>query len=334
MKKLLIIVVCLLLISGCYDYRELNDMSVVDGIYIDYEDNKYNVRLEIVKSNKGKDGNEIKNEILSGKDKSISKAFNKAIGKSVKEVYLGHVSLLVVSNNLASNGIDDLIDYVLRDINISNDYMILVSDGNNIFDIKADNESISQRIVSFANVKLGNNNVTVDMVGNKLLNKNIELVIPYLEVKDDKFILSKVSYFKDDKLDGIMDDKLYNFFMLDNISTEFSYKGNVISIYDKDIKYDVREDGINISIEALGKVLEIDKKYNLDKVSNYDKLEDKIIDVMEDELNKFIKDNKDIIGFDDMYYKKFNKNKDIDNYELDVSLKINKNGAIYEVLDD
>ena len=101
MKKLLIIVVCLLLISGCYDYRELNDMSVVDGIYIDYEDNKYNVRLEIVKSNKGKDGNEIKNEILSGKDKNISKAFTKAIGKSVKEVYLGHVSLLVVSNNLA-----------------------------------------------------------------------------------------------------------------------------------------------------------------------------------------------------------------------------------------
>lgn len=334
MKKLLIIVVCLLLISGCYDYRELNDMSVVDGIYIDYEDNKYNVRLEIVKSNKGKDGNEIKNEILSGKDKNISKAFNKAIGKSVKGVYLGHVSLLVVSNNLVTNGIDDLIDYVLRDINISNDYMILVSDGNNIFDIKVDNESISQRIVSFANVKLGNNNVTVDMVGNKLLNKNIELVIPYLEVKDDKFILSKVSYFKDDKLDGIMDDKLYNFFMLDNISTEFSYKGNVISIYDKDIKYDVREDGINISIEALGKVLEIDKKYNLDKVSNYDKLEDKVIGVMEDELNKFIKDNKDIIGFDDMYYKKFNKNKDIDNYELDVSLKINKNGAIYEVLDD
>ena len=34
--------------------------------------------------------------------------------------------------NTASKGIDDLIDYVLRDINISNDYMILVSDGNNV----------------------------------------------------------------------------------------------------------------------------------------------------------------------------------------------------------
>ena len=73
MKRILIIISLVLLLCGCYDYRELNDMSVVDGIYIDYEDNKYNVRLEIVKSNKGKDGNEIKNEILSGKDKSISK---------------------------------------------------------------------------------------------------------------------------------------------------------------------------------------------------------------------------------------------------------------------
>lgn len=334
MKKLLIMVVCLLFVSGCYDYRELNDMSVVDGIYIDYEDDKYKVMLEVVKSNKGKDGNEISNEILSGNGKNISKAFNNAISKSSKEVYLGHVSLLVVSKDLCNKGINDVIDYVLRDINISNDYMILVSDSKNIFDMEVDNESISQRIVSLVNVKLGNNNVTVDMVGNKLLNKNIKLVIPYLEVKNDKFVLSKVSYFKDDKLEGIMNDRLYNFFMLDNISTEFSYKGNVISIYDKKIKYDVREDKINISIEALGKVLEIDKKYNLDKISNYSKLEDKVIDVMEDELNKFINDNKDIIGFDDMYYKKFNKNKNIDNYELDVSLKINKNGAIYEVLND
>lgn len=334
MKKLFVMVVCLLFVSGCYDYRELNNMSVVDGIYVSYEDDNYKVMLEVVKSNKGKDGNEIENEILSGSDKSVSKAFNKAISGSSKEIYLGHVSLLVVSDSLCNYGIKDLIDYVLRDINISNDYMILVTDSNDVFDMELDNESISQRIVSLVNVKLGNNNVTVDMVGNKLLNKNIDLVIPFIEVGEDDIKLSKVAWFKEDKLYDVIDDKIYNFLMLDNISTEFSYKGNVISIYDKDIKYEVVDNKIKISMECLGKVLEIDKKYNLDDVSNYSKLEDKIVSNIKDEVNEFIGSKKDIIGFNDMYYKKYNKNKDIDNYVLDVSLKINKNGAIYEVLDD
>ena len=64
MKRLLIIVMCLLL-CGCYDYKELNDINIVDGIYVTYEDDKYDDTLEVVKSNKGKDGNEIKNELLN-----------------------------------------------------------------------------------------------------------------------------------------------------------------------------------------------------------------------------------------------------------------------------
>ena len=80
--------------------------------------------------------------------------------------------------------------------------------------------------------------------------------------------------------------------------------------------------------------MEIDKKYNLDKVSNYNKLEELLSKKISNDVKEFIKGKEDIIGFNDMYYKKYNKNKDIDKYELDVSLLINKNGAIYEVLDD
>ena len=35
-----------------------------------------------------------------------------------------------------------------------------------------------------------------------------------------------------------------------------------------------------------------------------------------------------------MYYRKYSKEKDISNVEVKVDLKISKNGAIYEVLDD
>ena len=49
MKKLLIIIFCLL-ISGCNNYRELNNIAVVSALGIDYKDNMYNVSV-LVKDN-------------------------------------------------------------------------------------------------------------------------------------------------------------------------------------------------------------------------------------------------------------------------------------------
>jgi hypothetical protein len=50
MKKIILLIVIILL-GGCYDYRELNDMAIVDGILIDYVDYEYKVYLNVIKSN-------------------------------------------------------------------------------------------------------------------------------------------------------------------------------------------------------------------------------------------------------------------------------------------
>ena len=55
MKKLLIIIFCLL-ISGCNNYRELNNIAVVSALGIDYKDNMYNVSV-LVKDNAKNDEN-------------------------------------------------------------------------------------------------------------------------------------------------------------------------------------------------------------------------------------------------------------------------------------
>ena len=41
MKKIIIIVMLILLTSGCSDYRELSDMAMISNIAIDKEDDKY-----------------------------------------------------------------------------------------------------------------------------------------------------------------------------------------------------------------------------------------------------------------------------------------------------
>ena len=84
MRQTLIIIVSLLFISGCYDYRELNDMSVVTGIGIDYKDDMYVVSLEVTKSIKDGSSNEIETVIYSGSNKVLADAFLEAKNMSDK----------------------------------------------------------------------------------------------------------------------------------------------------------------------------------------------------------------------------------------------------------
>ena len=334
MKRFILLVVLILFIGGCYDYRELNDMAIVDGILIDYVDDEYKVYLNVIKSSKGKDGNELSNKLLIGSNNIIANAFYEATTMSSNEVYLGHVSLLVLSEELCKKGINEVIDYVLRDVRISNDYSVVVSNDTEIFNKELDNESITDLVNSSLKNNIGNDVMTVDMVGQKLVNDRMDLVLPYLEMEEELVILNKVVHFKDDIFSNIMESKLYNFLMLDTININFNSDNNVINIISKDIKYDVMKDKIVINIDCMGKVMEIESKYNLNNDDNYEKLEKLINKVIYDDVSKFIYEYKDIIGIKDIYYRKYNKVKDIDNIEINVNLSINRNGAIYEVLYD
>ena len=73
MKKLLIIIFCLL-ISGCNNYRELNNIAVVSALGIDYKDNMYNVSV-LVKDNAKNDEN--KTSIYTYEGKSLDEAIKK-----------------------------------------------------------------------------------------------------------------------------------------------------------------------------------------------------------------------------------------------------------------
>ena len=41
MKKILILILCSLFLGGCYDNIELNNLAIISGIGIDFEDDKW-----------------------------------------------------------------------------------------------------------------------------------------------------------------------------------------------------------------------------------------------------------------------------------------------------
>ena len=45
MKKILIIILTLLLCTGCFDYKEINDLAIINAIGVDYENDEYVITL-------------------------------------------------------------------------------------------------------------------------------------------------------------------------------------------------------------------------------------------------------------------------------------------------
>ena len=47
MKKLIILIILLFGVCGCWNYKELDDYSIINGIAIDKDDDKYEVTVLI-----------------------------------------------------------------------------------------------------------------------------------------------------------------------------------------------------------------------------------------------------------------------------------------------
>lgn len=340
MKKIIILVSICFMIGGCFDYKELNDMSIVNGIAVDYQDNKYVVDLEINNSIKQNGDSLVATEIIEGINNNLALAYNEATQNSNKLLYAEHVNLLLLSEEVAKKGINEIIDFFLRDITINNNYMVVITKNpKDILKIKKNNTSIINVIVDTIKYDINTTYLNdLDLVAAKLLNEKVDLVLPYIEVENDNIIVNKIACFKKDKLKYIDDAKIYNFMIHKIDSTDFIYDNNVVNVYDQKIDYDINKDKITIKITGNGRIKETDIGYNLKEVDDYNKIEDLINIKIEDEITKYL-DNSfkreiDLLNLKDKYYKEFKRVKENIKYDVEAKITLNKNGSIYEVVYD
>lgn len=52
MKKILILLIMILSLTGCKDYIEINDLAILTGIVIDYTDNMYEITAQLIVNDK------------------------------------------------------------------------------------------------------------------------------------------------------------------------------------------------------------------------------------------------------------------------------------------
>ncbi len=310
MKKLLLILITLTFLTGCYNYRELNDLAIVTAVSISQEKDNYNIAVQVVNPKKDQDtssSNEPDFIVYKSKGETLQAAFESLVKESPKRMYKTQMQILIIDEKMAKNNIKEVFEYLARDPEIRNEFNVLIGKSDNILETLTPlNNLSSQNILDSLKASskyLGNTNL---LTFNELLsdyqNEKTEMAIPVIKLtsqknKDDKntekilekttttpaIVLDNISIFKDNKLIGYLSTKetvSYNFInnniTLTNIKKDYpNNKYIAYKILKSKSKLEVtpKKHTITLTIKGNAEINEATYNIDLSKEKNIKKLE-------------------------------------------------------------
>lgn len=126
MKKIIPIILLLFCVTGCWNYRELNQLAITSGIAIDKEDDLYVMTIMISNSKKpgGSDSNQPSTAVYEGKGKTMYEAIKHASLNISKQIYLGHIDVLLFSEEVAQQDLEYVLDFIFRYPQTRNNFLL------------------------------------------------------------------------------------------------------------------------------------------------------------------------------------------------------------------
>lgn len=327
MKKLLLLIL-LLLCSGCYDYTEPNNTVIVNGIGIDYKDNKYYITYEIIDTKLAKDSEEKhKSYTVNESGTTLVDAMNNIKSRITKEISLSHLDIIIVSKSLLEQGLYTISDYIIRDVDItSNVYLVASSNPKEVLECNDAEYPINS--VAIKKVLKLNNYKSKDQFDYQLSNiisKKKDITIPVIDIKED-ISLIELAILKEDKINYYTKDYDLYFLLTERANNcVFTNPLGAISINNSNIKIKNKNDLVEIEVNLMGKLNDLNKDYDLKDKNNIDYIENIFRETINNELTSFIntlkQNNSNILGYDNIKPTKIN-----------VNLHINREGLTFKVI--
>lgn len=204
--------------TGCWNYREVEKMSIVAGLAIDKGINdKFEMTVEIVEISGGKDS-KTTSKTITVEGKTLFDAARNLIALSGKKLYWAHTKVIILSKQVASEGVTKVLDWYNRDAETREDVHILISERSSakeIFDV----QPTSGNVKSFELDEMIKNQVSLskapivnvlkfDIESNT---KGISVIIPAVNlVKIDGKMAARImgtAIIKNDKLVGFLNSE-------------------------------------------------------------------------------------------------------------------------------
>ena len=229
--------------TGCWNYREINNMSIVSGAAIDKtSDGKYKLSIEIIDLKTGGVEAKVHSKKLECYGASIVDAVRNAISFNANKLYWGHTEILIISKDVAKEGIVQILDVFSRDPEFRLTIDILVSKENTAEEI-LDSQRITTEVRSYELNKMldlekeleKSPKVEIYEFINSLGESGISPVMPVVGLTENSgqetSQLLGTAVFNKDKLEYMFDqeDTKYFLFVMNKI------KGGLFVVNDSDI---------------------------------------------------------------------------------------------------
>ena len=273
MKKCLAFILCIILCSvltGCWNYREIESLAVAAGVGIDRDSQsgEYIIYVEFIQPSETKEQTPV-STVVESRGKTIFDAIRGSIATSGKRIFWSHAQIIVVSEDVARQGILDVLDFFYRGqeqrLTL---YLLVVQDASakDIFDSKG----ITNQILSYEISDTVRYVDSIEKFPKVELYKIIETMkseVPYayapsitVKKQQDKEVTQVfgTAIFKGDNLQGFLgqEDTKYFLYVIDEI------KGGLL------VNNDAHDSpNSNISLEVFNSKTTVKPIYNDGKIT-------------------------------------------------------------------
>lgn len=213
---MLIVIINALTFTGCWNYREVDQLSIVAGIAVDQgKEQQYEMTVETIEVSGGRE-TKMTPKILTAEGRTMFDAARNIISIAGKRLYWSHAKVIILSEEIAGEGVSKVLEWYNRDAETREDVLVLISKEQTAKEI-FDAESGSENILSFTLSQIMENQTSlgkaplVDILkyDNESKIKGISTVIPSIcLIQEDGKKTPQImgtAIIKEDKLVGFLD---------------------------------------------------------------------------------------------------------------------------------
>lgn len=111
----LLLLLVMLLCTGCWDKKEFNQLALAQVVAIDYTDAQYELTLQLVMPKASEEN--VSSEslwVINGKGNSVGDALEEIALRAPREIYLDHLDIVLLGETLMQHDIDHGLEYLLK----------------------------------------------------------------------------------------------------------------------------------------------------------------------------------------------------------------------------
>lgn len=279
MKKVILLIFLTFICTGCYNYKELNELGIVSAMGISKDGDLYNLDIQLLNVlDSEKSGlNKSPITVISGQGETIFEAARSMNKKTSKVFFLADVDYVFLDQSVLNDGLDEIMDFLIRDTRLSLNFLVVTSTENKSLDILSsishfDTNSANNLYDAVMNSEIrygGINSLHVRELINNYYAKGKYTLFPNVYIKDTSKS-SENDSLEDSKSESYVEVKNMVFFkdkeaieLTDEETKGVNFLRNKI----KNATLTIECDGGYFTIETLESKMKLKSKLNIDQLN-------------------------------------------------------------------